>query len=148
MKIKFYSLSVLVICLLAGCQNKHFISDSDYRRTVNADFEQKKEQFTYDNFFAFIDVDSLSSYVKEAMKFFYAYRPIGVITDYPADYYLRNFRLSEQTRNEMPWGKEIPEEIYRHFVLPIRINNENLDEARSVFYGELKDRVKHLSMKE
>jgi hypothetical protein len=46
----------------------------------------------------------------------------------------------------MPWGKEIPEMIFRHFVLPVRVNNENLDESRMLFYEELKDRVKGLSL--
>ena len=48
----------------------------------------------------------------------------------------------------MLWGKEIPDEVFRHFVLPIRVNNENLDDSRRVFYGELKDRVKGLPMKD
>ena len=46
----------------------------------------------------------------------------------------------------MPWGDSIPEDIFRHFVLPIRVNNENLDESRMVFFDELKDRVKGLSL--
>ena len=46
----------------------------------------------------------------------------------------------------MPWGDSIPEDIFRHFVLPVRINNENLDESRMVFFDELKDRVKGLSL--
>lgn len=80
--------------------------------------------------------------------FLYAYMPIGDVTDYSGDYYLENVRLSGQTRTEMPWGDLIPDELFRHFVLPIRVNNENLDDSRRVFYGELKDRVKHLSMKD
>ena len=43
-------------------------------------------------------------------------------------------------------GKEIPDDVFRHFVLPIRVNNENLDDSRRVFYNELKDRVKNLSL--
>ena len=46
----------------------------------------------------------------------------------------------------MPWGKVVPEREFRHFVLPIRVNNENLDDSRKVFYEELKDRVKNLSL--
>ena len=46
----------------------------------------------------------------------------------------------------MPWGKLIPEREFRHFVLPVRVNNENLDNSRKVFYEELKDRVKNLSL--
>ena len=76
----------------------------------------------------------------------YAYMPIGDITDYSGDFYLKNIRSSFQARNEMPWGDSIPEDIFCHFVLPVRINNENLDESRMVFFDELKDRVKGLSL--
>ncbi len=48
----------------------------------------------------------------------------------------------------MPWGKEIPETEFLHFVLPPRINNENLDSFRTVMCPELKARIKGLSMKE
>ena len=84
----------------------------------------------------------------EAMTFMYAYMPVGDSTDYTGDFYLRNLRSSLQAREEMPWGDSIPEDIFRHFVLPVRINNENLDESRMVFYDELKDRVKDLPMEE
>ena len=36
--------------------------------------------------------------------------------------------------------------IFRHFVLPVRVNNENLDNAREVFRQELMPRVEKLSM--
>lgn len=54
--------------------------------------------------------------------------------------------MSLQARREMPWGSSIPEREFRHFVLPVRVNNEHLDNSREVFYGMLKDRVKHLSL--
>ena len=59
---------------------------------------------------------------------------------------MMNVRASQQTAREMPWGRTIPEELFRHFVLPVRVNNESLDSARVVFYKELKDRVKSLSL--
>ena len=63
--------------------------------------------------------------------FLYAYMPIGDITDYSGDYYLMNVRYALKTRQEMPWGNRIPEREFRHFVLPVRVNNENLDEYLS-----------------
>lgn len=33
--------------------------------------------------------------------------------------------------------------IFRHFVLPVRVNNENLDNAREVFRQELMPRVEN-----
>ena len=44
--------------------------------------------------------------------------------------------------------QEVPEDIFRHFVLPIRVNNENLDSSRWVFFMELKEKIKNLSMKD
>ena len=46
----------------------------------------------------------------------------------------------------MSWGKNVPELLFRHFVLPIRVNNEPLDASRAYFYKELKERIKNLSM--
>ncbi len=57
-------------------------------------------------------------------------------------------QASFEAQNFFSWGKIIPEEIFRHFVLPYRVNNENLDSARWVFFGELKDRIKNLSMEQ
>ena len=69
-------------------------------------------------------------------------------TDYSKAFYEENIALTLQARREMPWGKTIPEREFKHFVLPVRVNNENLDDSRKVFYAELKNRVKHLSMKD
>ena len=69
-------------------------------------------------------------------------------TDYSEEFYYRNYLTTLQARDEMPWGKTVPERELKHFVLPVRINNENLDTARIVFYRELKDRVKNLSMED
>ena len=84
----------------------------------------------------------MSDEQREALTFLYAYMPLGDITDYSGEYYLENIDYSLKAREEMPWGKTIPEREFRHFVLPVRVNNENLDDSRKVFYEELKDRVK------
>ena len=46
----------------------------------------------------------------------------------------------------MPWGHTVPDLLFRHFVLPVRVNNENLDRSRMVFYEELKNRVSGMRM--
>ena len=68
--------------------------------------------------------------------------------DYSDEFYYQNYLTSLNARDEMPWGKSIPELEFEHFVLPVRVNNENLDTARMVFSRELKDRVKNLSMED
>lgn len=85
---------------------------------------------------------------KEALRFLYKYMPLADSTDYTADFYLQNIRTSFEARKDMPWGREVPELLFRHFVLPIRVNNENLDNSRMVLYKELKERVKGMTMKD
>ena len=72
--------------------------------------------------------------------------PLADVTDYPTYFFADNVRLSFKARNEMSWGKNVPELLFRHFVLPIRVNNEPLDASRAYFYKELKERIKNLSM--
>ena len=128
-----------------SCSESHFLKDVAYRNQVTQDFEMKKQQLPNGELFAVFN-EKLTIPEQEALMFLYAYMPTGDVTDYTGDYYLENVRLSDQARREMPWGKEIPDDVFRHFVLPIRVNNENLDDSRRVFYNELKDRVKNLSL--
>lgn len=90
--------------------------------------------------------DKMSAEERDAMQFLYAYLPLPDITDYQADFYLDNVRTALRTRKEMPWGSKIPDREFYHFVLPVRVNNENLDNSRQVFFDELKERVKGMSM--
>jgi len=68
--------------------------------------------------------------------------------DYDTAYYRSQVQLALQARQEMPWGSSIPEREFRHFVLPPRVNNEDLDTARAVFFRELEPRLEGLSMQE
>lgn len=141
-------LFALLFALLVwtGCDNqKHFITDDAYRAEVEKDFLTKQAALPDGDLFAVFN-EQMAPEEKEALTFLYAYSPTGDITDYSGDFYLRNIRSSFQAKKEMPWGDSIPEMIFRHFVLPIRVNNENLDESRMVFFDELKDRVKGLSL--
>ncbi|MDE6811035.1 MAG: transglutaminase-like domain-containing protein, partial [Muribaculaceae bacterium] len=92
--------------------------------------------------------DSLSSLEKEAMTFLLAYLPTADLLDYDNDFYLENVRLAIKASEEMPWGNDVPDREWRHFVLPVRVNNEDLDNSRKIFYEELKPRIKDLSMKD
>ena len=135
----------LFALLLAACGQDHFISDPSYRAAVEADLAAKREALPDGDLFGVLD-RQLSTSEREAITFLYAYMPLGDLTDYPVDYHLENYRLAERARRAMPWGKSVPEELFRHFVVPVRVNNENLDDARRVFYDELAPRVAGLSM--
>lgn len=136
-----------LICLLTACGESHFMTDASYRQRVEQDFQQRKALLPQGELFSIFDTD-LSTYEQEALEFLYAYMPLVDIADYPGEFHLMNVRAAQKAEKEMPWGKIVPEEIFRHFVLPARVNNENLDSARVVFYEELKDRVKSLSLYE
>ena len=146
---KKHLLAWLFVWLMAtSCsQPAHFISDDAYRAEVESRFEAKQAALPHGDLFAVFN-EEMTQPEREALTFLYAFMPIGDITDYSGDFYLQNIRSSFQAKAEMPWGKSIPEEVFRHFVLPVRVNNENLDESRWIFYDELKDRVKNLSLKD
>lgn len=151
MKTSTYPLSFLAIAaaiVFSSFDDGHFLKDTAYRSQVLKDLQAKEKLLSRGRYFSILDDKSLTTAEKEALQFLYAYLPTCDITDHSGSYFLENVRLSEQARHTMPWGSRIPDDLYRHFVLPIRVNNENLDDSRRVFFNELKDRVKHLSMKD
>jgi len=85
---------------------------------------------------------------KEALRFLYAYMPLADVTDYTVEFHLENVRATFEAREQMPWGKAVPDLLFNHFVLPLRVNNEALDMSRPVFFKELKERVAGMSMEE
>ena len=86
--------------------------------------------------------------VDDYLDFLYKYMSLPDRADYPRAFYVNNVQLTLEARNEMPWGSIVPEREFRHFVLPVRVNNEHLDNCREVFYHELKPRVEGLTMSE
>lgn len=147
------------LTLLSSCEVHHFMTDSSYRAKVEADLQKRLEPERLKSRFA-VDKDSrrltesdgfvsdpyLTTEEFEALEFLYAYMPLADLTDYSTGYYLQNVRASFTARNEMGWN--VPEREFRHFVLPIRANNENLDTSRVVFYRELKPRIEGMSMQD
>ena len=145
---KFLSICALSVALMfttLSCTSNHLISDEAERATVQADFDKRAASWNQGELFKVFEQE-MSEQQREALTFLYAYMPLGDITDYSGEFFLENIDYSLKAKEEMPWGKLIPEREFRHFVLPIRVNNENLDHSRKVFYEELKDRVKGLSL--
>lgn len=83
-----------------------------------------------------------------ALEFLYAYMPGPDMADYPLSFYVAQTECALRARREMPWGATVPEREWLHFVLPVRVNNENLDTFRTARYEELKQRVAGLSMRD
>lgn len=138
---------ISLLTMLISCKSDHFISDKTYREQVEKDFSVRKElaRGRATQLFSVFD-QKISVEEKEALQFLYAYMPLSDLADYDGDFFLKQVQYAFKAKEEMPWGKTIPEDIFRHFVLVYRVNNENLDTGRIVFFNELKDRVKNLSM--
>ena len=60
------------------------------------------------------------------------------------DYWEANVRKTLEVRERMDWG--IPEREFRHFVLPLRVSSEPLDDFRTLYADTLCARVAGLSM--
>ena len=114
---------------------------------LQQDFLRKKQAFPKGSFFRIFDT-SLSSEERDALTFLYAYMPSNDLIDRDGNYFLENVRSSLEARKTMPWGKVVPEREWRHFVLPIRVNNEALDGSRPYLFNALKDRVKGLTLEQ
>lgn len=145
------TLTALVLALmfsihLCAQENQRFISDDSYRENVEKAFNEKM-QLVGKQFFN-TDGLNLNSEEEEALRFLYAYMALADVTDYPTAFHAANVRTAFLARKEMSWGKQVPELLFRHFVLPVRVNNEPLDDSRQVFYKDLKSRIAGLSMKD
>jgi transglutaminase-like putative cysteine protease len=143
MKYLFGFLSGLM--LLTAC-NQHFMTDAAFRETVAQDLATRQEIMAA----AGIDLDAmeLTTDEREALEFLYAYMPLGDMLNMTPEYYLDHYHMTQRALDKMPWGRTVPEREVRHFVFPIRVNNENLDSSRYVFYDELAPRIKNMSMRD
>ena len=139
-----YLLSLMLVASCGLIGGKHFITDEQYRSQVEADFAARENILSS----AGVDLKSMGLSLDEieALQFLYAYMPLGDIVNKEPEYYLQHYQLTLKAREEMSWGKAVPERELRHFVLPVRVNNENLDSSRVVFYNELAPRIKDMSM--
>ncbi len=140
-------ITCLILSIVAYAQGgKHFISDNDYRTKTEKAFNEKM-QLIGKQFFNAKGLNAGKEEI-EALQFLYAYMALADATDYPTSFFYENVKCSFAARKEMAWGASVPELLFRHFVLPVRVNNENLDDSRMVFYKDLKERVKGMSMKD
>lgn len=146
-KFKPFVLTLLFALVATSCnKDKHFISDKSYREQVHADFKARQQLASGRADVLFDGMDTLDTETREALEFLYAYMPYSDLADYDQTFYLQQIRAAFKARQEFSWGEKIPEDIFRHFVLVYRVNNENLDTARLLMQRELKPRVEGLSM--
>ena len=142
---------ILLLCLnfCWGCSEVHFIKDKSIREQVSNRFDSRKEfaKKRSEALFSVLEKD-ITQEESEALQFLYSYMPLCDLADYNGEYFLEQVRSSFEARETFKWGNQVPDDLFRHFVLPYRVNNENLDSARQVFLKELKPRVINMTMKE
>ena len=90
----------------------------------------------------------LTASAQSDVDFLYESMPLCDKADYSRNFFETNAALTRQAVAEMPWGSQLDETLIRHFVLPLRVNNEPLDSFRIKYYDVLKTRVSGLSMTE
>lgn len=116
--------------------------ESDYIRRMDGVSSNRRAQFH-----SLLATDPLTQDELDGCRFLLAYCPLCDIVDcYDTGYFLRQVRGALRARDYFSWGRTVPEEIFLHFVLPHRVNNENLDESRDVFFEELRERIEGMSM--
>lgn len=79
-----------------------------------------------------------------SLEWLYTYMPLPDITACPPEFFRESVNTAYDAVDSLGWS--VPEREFRHFVLPLRVNNEALDSSRTVFFRELLPRVKGLSM--
>ena len=82
--------------------------------------------------------------VQRYTDWLYASMPLPDSLHYDRTYWEDKVAKTLEVRSRMGW--DIPEREFRHFVLPLRVNNETLDDFRTKYADELCSRVDGLSL--
>ena len=82
----------------------------------------------------------------EYINFLYANMPHPDMAAQPMTYWQANVEKTLEVRDRMGW--DIPEREFRHFVLPLRVNNEPLDDFRTLYADTLCARVEGMTLEQ
>lgn len=77
---------------------------------------------------------------RAGMAFLVEYMPVGDLKALKGEFLVTNVRLAYQARADMPWGKDIPEDLFFNDVLPYA----NVDETRDAWRQNMLDLCKPL----
>jgi hypothetical protein len=139
----------LTIIVFGGCKEPPLIKSKEYSDIVEKTFIERRQLAVNreKELFSVFDKD-ISVKEKEALKFIFAFMPLSDFADYNGDFFLANADVALKSREETKWGKEIPDYIFLHYVLPLRVNNENLDSFRILYHDEILSRISMLELKD
>ena len=83
---------------------------------------------------------------KAYVDFLFDSMPLPDRVMHAQEWWEANVEKTLEVRERMGW--DVPEREFRHFVLPLRVNNENLDDFRLVYADSLCERVQGMTMAE
>jgi transglutaminase-like putative cysteine protease len=90
--------------------------------------------------------DSATEFERICLKYYYAYMPISDLATYDPWLFLKIIRHTLKVHEMNMFGAHIPEDIFLNYVLQYRVNNENIEYNRELFFNELYERIKGKSM--
>ncbi|MBQ3851608.1 MAG: transglutaminase domain-containing protein, partial [Bacteroidales bacterium] len=140
---------ILPFLLLCALLHPILSAQNDYWNAVYKDFQNRKEipEYVHKQIWNYrVMSDIRSRDMGQHLEFLYAYMPMSDLADYDFEFFKDQVKVAMEARNTFSWGKSIPDDIFRHFVVVYRVNNENLDTARSYIFHQLKERIKDMSM--
>lgn len=79
------------------------------------------------------------------MQFLYGTMPLRDVGEYPFSLFLCYVTHSLMVYRSMEWCKNLPEDIFLHYVLYCRVNAEPIEDCRKFFYDQLIGRIQGLS---
>ncbi len=145
---KHWIVFLILTGLLVTCTEHHLIKNKTCREQVQQALQKQKQLLLGKNEQLFLALKKeMSIKEKEALRFLYAYMPLNDLLDYDEKFFYDQVKIALKARDEMPWGRSIPDDLFFHFVLPSRVSNENLDTFRLAVYDELKQRVEEMNMR-
>jgi len=104
-------------------------------KRVEADVARYKEVF-----------DSATDVERICLKYYYAYMPVSDLATYDASLFLKIIRQTLKVHEMNIFNVDIPEDIFLNYVLQYRVNNENIEYNRELFFNELYGRIKGKTM--
>ena len=83
--------------------------------------------------------------VRAAIQWLYANSPLSDLANYDFSLFHAAAIHGVFLRENSPFSRDLPEDIFLNYILHIRVNEEELCDCRKMFFGLIWDRVKDLS---
>ncbi len=141
-------IAVLLLLITSQTAPAQGLFDSEAERTDAAEIVSQRRTKLGPRAVVIDDILALGKTPEErdGLLFLLSSMTLADIVEQDASFHVDRVREALRARNALPWGNEIPNDLFLHFVLPPRSGNEILDTARVLLQRELFPRLAKLSM--